>query len=336
VAGLTVATLELGWDNYEPSNGSFNSSYIGQQQQKLQALKAAGFKVALDPGLQYPPSWVFGLDSNTYYVNQYGDRYAPGSAGQNVVNAVFDQNVRTAVAAYIARIASDFGDSFSFIRVGGGWYSELHYPPSNYNGHSNSYWAFDPNAQAGSPVPGWKPGQCCSSQAQQFWNYYSQSLIGYQNWQLQTYRSHFSAQLEMLYPSWGLRPGDITAAVNGNLSGSTSAEINGETQQDTDFADEVNAITVSNTVVYSTWLDAPDQGTTLNSESPIKYLVYLAQQKGLPAAGENAGQQSLSAMQLCVQRVKGLGLLGMSWAWESNLFSGSSPTLTDYQTTAGI
>jgi hypothetical protein len=331
-SGIGVATLEIGWQDYEPGNGVWNTSYIQQQVQKANAFRAAGMRVALSPGLQFPASWVFGLDANTSYVNQYGDRFSSGSVGMNVANAVFDANVRNAQATYIARIAQDFGNNFTFIRIGGGWYGELHYPPANFNGHTNSYWAFDPNAQAGSPVKGWVPGQCCAAQAQQFYSYYSQSLINYENWQIQTFRSHFSAQIEILFAGWGLRPGDITNAVNGNLSGGTSAEVNGETQQSNDYADQVAQIADSGTIVYSDWLDAPDYGSTLNSESPVKYLVYLAQQKGLHVAGENTGAQSLSALQLCVSRVKTLGLLGMSWAWESNLFSGSSPNLGAYAT----
>jgi len=334
---VTVATLELSWQNYETSPGVFNTSYISQQQQKLQGMRSAGMRVALDAGVQYPPSWVFGLDANTYYVNQYGDRYAPtGNPGLAVANTVFDPNVRQAMGTYLARIAQDFGESFAFVRAGGGWYSELHYPAASYNGHSNSYWAFDANAQAGSPVPGWKPGQCCATQAQQFWNYYVSSLVSYQNWQVTSYHSDFpSALVEVLYPGWGVRPGQDTAAVNADLGGTTSAEINGETQQGTEFSSEVAGLSTTATAVYSTWLDAADQGTTTQSESPIAYLVSLASPRGIPAAGENAGAQSLSAMQLCVSRVKSLGLLGMSWAWESNLYSGSSPTITDYGTLIG-
>lgn len=328
--GISVATLELGWDAYEPGNGAWNTTYINQQVQKANAFVAAGMRVSLSPGLQYPPSWVFALDANTYFVNQYGDHYAPTAIGMKEANAVYDPAVRNAQATYIARIAQDFGGTLSFIRLGGGWYGELHYPPQSFNGHNNSYWAFDANAQASSPARGWIPGHCCAAQAQQFWNYYAQSLVGYESWQIQTFRSHFSAQLEILFPGWGLRPGDVANAVNANLSGTTPAEVYGEMQQDSGYADEVNAVTDSRTIIYSDWLDAPDHGATLNTESPVKYLAYLAGGRGLRVAGENTGTQSLAALQLCVARVRALGLLGMNWAWEGNLFAGTSPTLSGY------
>lgn len=53
---------------------------------------------------------------------------------------------------------------FDSIRIGGGVQGELRYPPPLWNGHKNSYWAFDAYAQntviSGIPanLVGWRPG----------------------------------------------------------------------------------------------------------------------------------------------------------------------------------
>ena len=104
-AGLSVGTLELSWAAYEPQNGVFDSGYAAEQARKLRQMRSAGLRVALDAGLQYAPAWVFGLDSNTRYVDQYGDRYSSGTPGQDVPNGVFDPAVRDAEAAYLARVS---------------------------------------------------------------------------------------------------------------------------------------------------------------------------------------------------------------------------------------
>ena len=329
-AGVNVAHLALAWGSYEPSRGVWDGGYVAQQQAKLASLRQAGFRVVLDAGLQYPAGWVFALPGNTRFVNQYGDVFHGSNVGDDIPNAVFDQNVRDAQAEYIARIGSDFGDSFFAIRVGGLGYSELRYPGPNYNGHSNSYWAFDGSAQAGSPVPGWVPGTPASAaQASAFYSYYAGRLRDYQNWQLATYRRSFTAWLEVLYPSWGLRPGDIEQATARNLDGSTNPASWGTLAMGLDWASQVQSITDPHVIVYQTWLERPDDGATLSTMSPVRYLQTLAAPKGLPVAGENAGGNSLSEMQATVARAKSLGLFGLMWMSERSLY-GAGPTILQY------
>jgi hypothetical protein len=84
--GVRVAHLELGWDNYEPQDGVFSSAYASQARQRLDAFRAAGMKVVLGLGLQYPPSWVYGYPGSRY-MNQYGRSADP-------VNLTFNQTLR--------------------------------------------------------------------------------------------------------------------------------------------------------------------------------------------------------------------------------------------------
>jgi hypothetical protein len=332
-AGLSLATLELSWDSYQPGPGRFDEGYAAQQRQKADALRSAGLGVVLDVGLQYAPSWLFARDPNAYYVNQYGDRYDSGPRGAQVGNGVFDPLVRQAQSDYIARVASDLGGSFVAIRVGGGWFGEAHYPPADYRGHSNSYWAYDANAVAGSPVRGWRPGQPSVEQAQAFWSYYTGKLSDYLQWQVSTYRSHFpSSSLEILYPGWGVRPGEAAVAVAGLLNGRTPSEANGEMQQGNDYAATLSALRDPGLIPYSTWLEAPDKGPTPQTVSPIRYLQELAAPRGLQIAGENSdGGRSEASMRLCIQRVRTIpGMLGMMWLAEPDLVQGGQRALGTY------
>jgi hypothetical protein len=209
----------------------------------------------------------------------------------------------------------------------------VHYPPADYKGHSNSYWAYDANAVAGSPARGWRPGQPSVSEAQAFWSYYTAKLADYLRWQVATYRGRFpSSSLEILYPGWGVRPGEAQAAVAGLLSGRTPSEANGEMQQGNDFAATLSALSNRGIVPYSTWLEAPDKGATANTVSPIRYLQQLAAQRGLPIAGENSdGGRSDAAMRLCMERARTIpGMLGMMWLAEPNLMQGGERSLGTY------
>lgn len=332
-AGVTVLALELAWDRYEPERGQFDQGYIAEQRAKLERFCRSGFDVVLAAGLHYAPRWVFALDGDTYYVNQYGDRFMPAQREDRVPNAVFNPAVRQAQADYLARVRADLCDCFYAIRVGAGQAGEVLYPSAVHNGHPNSFWVYDRLAQADSPVPGWRPGQPDQTQARQFWDYYVGRLVGYQNWLIATYRSHFSSWLEPLYPGWGLRPGQADSAVAGLLSGDTPAEEDGLTSVGTDFATLVRGLRDGHVIVYSTAMEKPDQATTAAGKNPMRYLQELAAARHLQAAGENSGiGQPADVMRVCVGRVRTLPLVGMMWLAESRLVPPNPPaaSLDDY------
>jgi Beta-galactosidase len=162
--GVRATTFELQWKRYEPQPGVYDAAYINSMKQLLAQLKAQGWYVQLVPGYQYAPDWVFTQYPDMYFVNQYGDPFSPADASMRVINAPFNPQARSLIAGYVARIFQDMGAQFDSVRVGGGVLGELRYPPPEWNGHSNSYWAFDAHAQtpAESGIPGqvvgWKPG----------------------------------------------------------------------------------------------------------------------------------------------------------------------------------
>jgi len=170
--GLRATTLEFHWRFYEPREGVYNQAYIDRMKQSLIALNAQGWFVQMIPGIQYIPEWVFINHPEFYFVNQYGESYTPDiptRGDYQVINAPFNPAARDLIAGYIARIFQDFDQTdprlqFDSVRIGGGPQGELRYPPPEWNGHHNSYWAFDSAAQnaavSGIPaaVVGWRPG----------------------------------------------------------------------------------------------------------------------------------------------------------------------------------
>jgi hypothetical protein len=297
-----------------------------------------GYKLILSLGVHDPPTWVFGYP-NSRYVNQFGQIYnlQEGLYDQGDANAVFNPKVRELMGSYIARVFADLGTDFVAVRIGGGRYGELTYPPTSYEGRTNAYWAFDANARASSPTPNWLPGQPSpNGEAKRFLEWYLDSLKGYEQWQIATLREHYTGPLMLLFPSWGIRPGEIDQAVGVNLNGSTSAEINGEVQRGYDFARQVSAIGDQGVVVTTTWLDADaskDSGSDPRFWSPVKYLASLANAHPLKLQryGENTGQGNSATMQFAISQMKKYGLFGLAWFNESELYSGHYATIFDYQ-----
>jgi hypothetical protein len=349
-AGIRVRALEIGWDLYEPQDGVWNPNYIQQKKAEYQQMIDSGFQVVLDFGMQYPPSWIFQYP-NSRFVNQYGDAYI-GRPAENGVNAVFNQVMRDRQARYVRQVLADLGANFYAVRLGWGYFGELNYPAATYNGHTNSYWAYDaisqgqaaglPAGMRPSPVRGWTPGTPSANHADAaaFINWYLDSMKNYHDWQIATVRSVYPGKLMMLYPSWGIRPGQLDAAIAVDLKGSTSPEINGEVQRGFDYARYVGGIADSNVVVYGTWLNASNSGDSSSDPvqwSPIHYLAWLAANNPyhLGVWGENAGRNSYTDMQRCFQQVQAYGLGGIMWAFEPDLYSNQFATIDQYAALIG-
>ena len=130
---------------------------------------------------------------DAYYVNQYGVT-APQS-GYDSPNYVFNNTVRQKIQDFETRVLQQLNVRVGLhniwdFRVDGGDGGEALYPPAtDALGHTNSYWAYDRNAQgmednlpsgvSSSPFPGWRPGQTSYkgrpftiSQVQQWYTWY--------------------------------------------------------------------------------------------------------------------------------------------------------------------
>ena len=304
---VTRVGISSGWDQVEPSKDVYNTSLLTALASRIQAMHNAGFQVVLDLGLQYTPSWVFSLPGQTRFVDQYGDAWH-GAQSEDVANAVFNEAVRSAQADYIAHLAAAVGTAnISAVRVGGLLSGELRYPDSSYNGHSDLIWAYDSAAQAKAPYPGWKPGSGTATQIRASLTYYFAGLTGYESWLMSQVGSGFpGVNQQVMLPGWGLRPGMVDDAVSTGMRNNSVAEVNGMISSGLDWANQVKAIKDSGlpATVYTTWLDAPAQSSTVQGISPVDYLSSLATQYGLPLAGENTGGGGTSALATCVDRAK--------------------------------
>jgi len=156
-------------------------------------------------------------------------------------------------------------------------------------------------------------------------------------------REHYGGRLAVLYPSWGLRTGQLDAAVEKDLSGFTSPELNGEIQRGHDFARHIaglpdREVRTSRVVVYTTWLDASpefgdDGGQNQSSWSPVHFLAVPAEERGraLGVWGENTGWGSIDEMTLCFDRLDTYALSSFFWAFEEQLYDGGGyAALGDY------
>jgi len=337
-AGVRATVIRLSWKDVAPARDVVDREYIAQMGDVFSRARQAGLGVILELGIQDTPDWVHADDPRASYVDQYGDVYSgQGQADSGDANAVFDPRARDRIATYMRTVFGLFGTDWVAVRLGGGRYGELSYPPPSYHGRHNCYWAYDASAQARSPVPGWRPGAPAPhGEAGRFLNGYLDALAGYQNWQIATLRREYHGPIMMLYPSFGIRPGQVEQAVADGLDGASPAEVNGETERGVDYARDVAALTDTETLLDTTWLNCPfgnDNRADPVLWRPVHYLAVLAHRHrpALELYGENSGEGDAAQLRFSIAQARRYGLRGLAWFNEDQLFSGRYATLSDYQ-----
>lgn len=339
-AGLNAKVVRLSWKDLEPAPGIASPEYVLAKRLEIARLRAAGFSLVLDSGLHDVPVWVHERHPDSFYVNQHGERWTRFTDGDDPIdkgdaNLVFNPALRAAAARYLREGLRAFGGEACAVRVGGGRWNELGYPAARTATHPNTYWAYDANAQRESPTPGWRPGDPSPhGEARRFADWYLDALVDFQNWQVRAVRAAFSGPVMVLYPSAGLRPGQLEAAVRDDLGGSSSAEVNGELQRGHDFARQVRGVADPGVWVATTWLDATwddDDSFDPRRWSPVKYLATLARAHTPPLAlyGENTGGGDRRRLERSAERVRRHGLEGMAWYREEQLGVDGYASLAD-------
>lgn len=320
---ISAVTLQVGWNLAEPDPGIFDRAYFARVRSEVARARAAGMGVIIDPGIQYAPRWVLSLDAGSRFVDQYGDVFAgsPGS-GDAVPNAVTDSAVRHALSAYLMELGRALsGETLLAVRVGGGPMGELRYPPATYADHSNCFWAYDRATQLTSPVPGWRPGTGTTSEAQRFLSAYDANLAEYGRWLSQEVMRALPgvSQLLML-PGWGQRPREAERGVASLLTANLPELNLGE-----NWSAQISAMPYpSETVAYTTWLDAPSYGDTAENEDPVRYLAGLARTAGMPLGGENTGGGTAAQLRLVLERAKRFGLVIVNWMAEAQIYDSTA------------
>ncbi|CAN5419994.1 hypothetical protein BH10ACT10_BH10ACT10_01930 [soil metagenome] len=332
-AGVAAVAVSVSWSQAQPADGDLDAGYLDQVVEELNAADAAGLYVSLSPGLQYPPEWVKGLPDSRF-VDQQGVAWA-GPVGDDIVDGVFNLSVRDTQQRYLEALGVRLGDLHpAAVRIGGLGRGELHYPPVDRSGARDTFWAYSVPAQEQCPVPGYRPGQGSPDDASTFLEWYLDALRDYGRWQVDLVREHFGSRprLLVLLPSWGVRPGEIDAAVAAGLDGSTSGQQRGTLAEGVDWERQLVGLAgVDGVDACTTWLDARDQGADPADESPVHFLSRMASRNGFDVWAENTGDNTAKDMARCVGLVRGLGLRGLFWMSADRLGRDGNARLSDYR-----
>ena len=343
--GVRVVHLELGWDAYEPTQGAFSTGYAATALSKVNTWRAAGLRVTLGPGLQYPPGWAL-LLTNGKFQDQAG-------ATVNQLNLVFSAAVRTRVATYFARLASDLGlNNFDAIRVGSGGNTELLYPDSS---GANKYYAYDTGAQTGTglatglavcPSPGWVPGSTSLTvpQVQTWYSWYLDCLASAARYQIaQCAALGYGGDYQVLMPGLGTRPNNVTNAVNARLDGSVDVYTTPRGacwHLLTDRLYDLNPVIYNSSLADNSGIPtnnltvAADRTTVItdgaiDNWSAMRWVTYCADRYNLRKNGENPGFGDTTGygtgmLDAAVAQMVAGNWQGMYWAHEANLYDGTS------------
>jgi hypothetical protein len=358
-AGVKMVTILLFWSAFEPQQGVFSSSYLSYVLGIANQYRAAGMSVAIDPGIQHPPSWVLGLANGTY-VDQHG-------ATAGVADFAWSQAVRNAGSAYLAKVVSSMGSVVDY-RVGSSENGEAMLPGTG----SNQWWAYTPSAQGSasglpgnltaSPMPGWVPGTTTwngqavtVAMATNWYNWYFSGEVGATAWEINAYHNAgYWGQLELVMPGMGSLPTFYNERLDNLLADGKTI---GQNYDDyytlnqgavwwklldslpvmTNLAVDVSSVDDGSGSPQANGCSASDSSVAYASSaiwswSDTRWLAYLANAHHLPLLGENPGDTPASALPAIMNLVRSCNMSTLQWAWDNNLYANDgSATLAQLQ-----
>jgi hypothetical protein len=202
----------------------------------------------------------------------------------------------------------------------------MHYPKHNWNGCTgcNSYWMFDPAANARRPFPSWRPGQPSpNGEAAAVLGWYLEERAAFAKWQFDQVRlAAYGGMVHMLLPGWGIRPGNVGETVRANLNGTSPAERSGEVQQGTDWDRMVDKVPDAGLVPTTTWINAPKYSGANADEQPdprwwttAKFNAHIADTHvpALKKYGENTGNDDRAQAFYSRDQMVKFKYDGMAW-----------------------
>lgn len=280
--GVRAVMVSASWRVLEPQDGVFSAEQFSKVQAEINLMQSYGFGIILNYQLHDPPAWLLNKP-NSRFVDQNGEVYV----GSPEVDFMSNVSLLPYAQRYTSELIKRLGTDWVIVRVGGGHWGELQYPPAR----PNHYWCF--NALAQRPDPAWRPGQASpNGEAARFLNYYLDRLSAWQNWQIASLRTAgYSGRVGVLYASDGMRPEGTGAgsafaqAVATNLNGSSAPERNAEIQHGFDHARHIRAISDRATSAWCTYAES-----TGNDPDTQTWIARLGRSVGLPGHwAENAG-----------------------------------------------
>ena len=296
-AGARLRLVHLGWDVLQPGGpDSWDARAARAFQDRIDAFAAQGpdVQLVLDLGIHYAPGWVAEMDP---LVDQFGNTWNARNPGGGV-NVYWSPNVRRYVAAYLDRVFRnfDFKGRLWLVRVGpsGG---ELLYPARDNGEDGMSLWAFDPNAQAKSPVRGWLPGRPSpNGEAERFYNWYADNLADTFNFFLGEIRKHYQGLVAPVTPGMGVNERTARRLIDRNLVDTWV-----QTYGTGNYWQRVFAALPKGDKGVVSWCSSLGDGSGDDNSpnwwewSSAKQMAHLAKQNGREIYGENRGRNPFDA-----------------------------------------
>jgi hypothetical protein len=341
-AGVHQRLIELDWNDFQPNSAAdWSGSAVAAVQTRINGLIAAdgAGQFVLDLGLQYPPGWAAATDP---LIDQYGAHWTATTGNGGGANLYWSPTLRAALRTYVQKVFTtlDFHGKLWAVRMGP-YMGEMLYPEVAHAGQAESFWAFDPTAQAQSPVPGWRPGQASpNGEAGRFYNWYVDNLAGFFNFMLGEIRHYFAGYVAPVTPGKGMSPPAVTSLLEHNLADTSQAHYGtgnywyrifpmmGPDANILHWCSSVGDISgVSET--SGNWWDW----------SSAKALAWIAQRSGRPVYGENPGRNPYdtsggadprTTMQWVMQAVRDNNYIGLMWVREAEMANPAYASLPQY------
>lgn len=313
-AGGTHVLVQLGWDVVRPDpHRPAERAVLAEARTRLRAVADEGLQAVLELCLHYPPAHV--LDAVEPFVDQHGVPFLDDGVGMRVRNWVWSATGRRLVGGFLDDCGEVLaGAPVDRLRIGGGWYGEVHYPPTD----GRRWWAYGPCVQDGAdrawdlgdpPRRGWVPPP--GTDPQDPWiDWYVGALGTWTRWLARRHReAGFAADLHVLHPGWGLRPDQpASAADQAAAAGEDPARVVAA------YAD------LRGVRPWCTWADGEDQGDDPAHVAPWRALAAVAARLGVTGAwcenavGANDSPEASAAALAPVTRGPYTGMMWVTWS----------------------
>lgn len=222
-AGVNAYMIQAQWAALQPDGPgtALASSAIEALVTEYDQCVSAGLYPFFEIALQYAPAWILpgGSSAIETFQDQAGNVFdgATAPSGQQVSNWQWTAQGRTYVSEFIAALGSALSavspDTYA-VKIGGGYYGELHYPPSAISG-GYSAWGYGASMQSGTglspdqaacPLPGYAVGSGTAAQDTQWWNWYLNGMGNWLTWFIAQMRSAgWHCPYYVCHPGYGVR-----------------------------------------------------------------------------------------------------------------------------------
>jgi hypothetical protein len=230
-AGCTHTAVAAYWATLQP-NGPGTAlvpSAVATLLQDYQQAAAVGLKVFLTLAIANPPTWVIsGQYACEAYTDQAGNVYQATTApsGKQVTNWIWTALGWQYIADFINKLAAALGPvcvaQTAYIKCGGGYYGELHYPrfdtgalPNTMNTPPYSHWGYGNSMQTGvglaagqvvCPLPGYTIFSGTPAQDALWLNWYLNGIGTWVLFFIATMRAAgWNCEYNMCHPGGGIR-----------------------------------------------------------------------------------------------------------------------------------